>query len=117
MMPRSIIFLIAVIASGPVLSATAKLTEVTALKTLVDNTSYGACMLKISPGPQALLPGCQKDWVTFSCSGDFNSKSIGNLKFQSAQLALVTDKKLTLTIDNSRKHNGYCFARRVDVIK
>jgi len=72
-------------------------------------------MIRVDTLPSTVLADCP-DWVTFSCSGDFNSKSQGNLKFQNAQLAMVTGKNVVLRIDNSKKHNGYCFAHRIDVI-
>lgn len=73
-------------------------------------------MIAVDPSPSTILPECGGSWVSFSCSGDFNSKSEGNLKFQNSQLALVTGKQVTLLIDDSKKHNGYCWARRIDII-
>ena len=34
-----------------------------------------------------------------------------------AQLALVTTKTVSVTINDAKKHNGYCFAQRIDVLK
>ena len=72
-------------------------------------------MIRVDTLPSTVLADCP-DWVTFSCSGDFNSKSQGNLKFQNAQLAMVTGKQVALLVDDSKKHNGYCWARRIDII-
>ena len=85
-------------------------------RTLVDGNNYGHCMAYIDSvslvqANNCVLPG----WVTFSCSGDYNSKSTGNTLFQSAQLAFVSNKAVVAHIDDSRKHNGYCYAYRIDV--
>ena len=113
-MTRLIFLFIAISASGQVLGDLAWV-EGTVDQLLVDDRYYGTCMVKVAPGPEAILPSCASNWVTFSCSGDFNSKSTGNLKFQSAQLAFLTGKKVAFYIDDSKKHNGYCFIQRLYV--
>lgn len=112
---RIIMMFIAVSASGQVHSGEARFTA-TVTRNLVDSTLYGKCMISIIPDPATLLPSCGADWVTFSCSGDFNSKSEGSLKFSNAQLAQVSSKPILLFVDDTKKHNGYCFAQRIDVI-
>jgi len=34
-----------------------------------------------------------------------------------AQLALATGKSELVVIDDTRRHNGYCFANRIDVVR
>jgi len=85
-------------------------------RTLVDGNNYGHCMAYIDSvslvqANNCVLPG----WVTFSCSGDFNKSSVGYKKFESAQLAFVTGKKVEFLTDDGRKHNSYCFVQRIDV--
>lgn len=115
-MIRIFILFMAVSASGQVLSAVSWLDGIVN-RTLVQDNAFGLCMALITPGPETVLPSCQGGWVTFSCSGDFNSKSAGNLKFQSAQIALLTGKNVAAIIDDTKKHNGYCFAQRIDNLK
>ena len=88
----------------------------TVTKILVQEGLYGGCMAEVNPGPETALPNCASYWVTFSCSGDFNSKSNGNLKFQSAQLAFLIRQKFICLSTTRKKHNGYCFAQRIDVL-
>ncbi len=78
---------------------------------------FGGCMALLSVDPQAALPSCGAGWVTFSCTGDFASAVNGFRMVDQAQLALATDKTVMVVVDDSRKHNGYCFAQRIDVIK
>ena len=79
-----------------------------------DENVFGACMalLDVSPRDQGL--DCHS-WVTFSCSGDFNTKEVGYRKFDVAQMSYALEKKRSmLFINDEKKHNGYCFVERID---
>ena len=85
---------------------------------LLDDNAYGGCMAALETPPSSAGGNtCADPWVTFSCTGDFNTKSQGNLKLQSAQLALVTQATFYVGFDDTKKHNGYCFAVRADVYR
>ena len=81
---------------------------------LTDSENFGQCMAVTTPSAADRGLDCAAYWVTFSCDGTFNSKSIGATKYSSAQLAYVTDGRINVTVDDTRKHNGYCFAQRID---
>jgi hypothetical protein len=81
---------------------------------LIDDVNFGGCMAALETPPSTSGLICKDPWVTFSCTGEFNSKSQAAIKVAAAQLALVTQTKLYVEIDDTKKHNGYCFARRVD---
>ena len=83
---------------------------------LVQEGRFGDCMALISPSPDSSLATCKTDWVTFSCSGDFNSRSGGQNKFNQAQLAMVTGNRVLVVIEDTKLHNGYCWANRIDVL-
>ena len=108
------IFALVSLASS-VQAETAKLTA-TVEKTLVIDSSFGSCMASVNPLPGSVLAGCNSSWVTFSCTGDFNSKAVGQQKMQVAQLAQITGGTIDFYLDNTRKHSGYCFAWRVDLV-
>ena len=82
-------------------------------------------MVRISPAPsEAMLDGsflnCPTidSFVSFDClntSGQV-SKSTAVQMFQMAQLALVTGKKVQLVIDDAVKLDGWCLARRIDLL-
>ena len=113
-MLRAIFLFVAATASGFALSAQGVLISKVE-QILVDNVNYGECMALVNPGPQTITgTSCNPYWVTFSCSGDFNSKTAGSNKFSSAQLALITAKNVRIQFDDTKKHNGYCFAQRID---
>lgn len=79
-----------------------------------DSDEFGGCMAYLEPGPETKLVACDDDWITFSCTGDFNSKSAGNAKLSIAQAAMVVEREVVVRITDQQKHNGYCFAERID---
>jgi hypothetical protein len=110
-------FLHFVLLSSSVLAATAMVSaQVNQVLISADDT-YGGCMAALSSNPQDLLPACLADWVSFSCSGHFTDAARGFRMLDQAQLALATNKRVTVVVDDTRRHNGYCFAWRIDVIR
>lgn len=96
-------------------SATAAIDNAKVTRTMVDSGAFGGCMALLSVNPKTRLPTCASGWVTFSCTGDFNEVVMGYQKLDQAKLALATGKSVYVLVDDSKKHNGYCFARRIDV--
>ncbi len=84
---------------------------------VVGSELYGGCMAATGVDPSTLLPGCAKNWVSFSCTGDFADPVQAYRMLDQAQLALATDKAVMLEVRDSQKHNGYCYASRIDVIR
>ncbi len=56
---------------------------------------------------------CPGNWVTFSCSGDFSNKDAAYKMFDVAQLAYALDREVVVSVDDLKKHNSYCFAKRI----
>jgi hypothetical protein len=77
--------------------------------------TWGGCMALLYDNPATFLPTCSGGWVTFSCSGDFTDRVRAYRMADQAQLAVATGNKICLTIQDDKKHNGYCFANRIDV--
>ena len=71
--------------------------------------------LAVSPSDSGLNCPVGK-WVTFSCTGELTSKSSAMRLYDSAQLAFVTGRTVRIWVDDTKKHNGYCFASRIDVL-
>ncbi len=100
-------------AAATTLQIDAKITRTLA----ADETKFGGCMahLDVSPATEGL--DCNSgNWVTFSCSGDHVSKSSALRMFDSAQMAFLMDRTVRVTVDDSRKHDGWCLAERIDVL-
>jgi hypothetical protein len=97
--------------------ATVLRTLVTAETSSDGSAKFGGCMAYLSVSPQESGLNCPAGrWVTMSCSGDLTSKSNAMRLFDSAQLAFVTNKTVSVTVDDAKKHNGWCFAARIDVL-
>ena len=82
-----------------------------------DDARFGGCMawLSVSPGGEGL--NCPTgNWVTFSCTGEHVTKSAALRMFDSAQLAFVGGLDVRVTVDDTRKHNSWCFVERIDVL-
>ena len=80
--------------------------------------NFGGCMAKLQPGPETLSGiSCKAGWVSFSCSGDFGTKSEGQNAFDAATLAMIRSKPVFVVVDDGYKHNGYCYSPRVDTYR
>jgi hypothetical protein len=109
--------LLMVLPNSSVLAAEATLTAQINRVLISADSTYGGCMAALSANPQDLLPACLADWVSFSCSGHFTDAVRAFRMLDQAQLALATNKSVMVVVDDSRRHNGYCFASRIDVIR
>ncbi len=109
--------LLSVLPNSSVLAAEAVVTAQINRVLISADSTYGGCMAALSSNPQNLLPACLADWVSFSCSGHFTDAVRGFRMLDQAQLALATNKSVMVVVDDSRRHNGYCFASRIDVIR
>lgn len=105
----------------PVLEASAATATMstTVVRTLAtENERFGGCMARVAAGiNEATGLDCERDWVTFSCSGEHTDKASAMRMFDSAQLAFMADRRVVIEVDDARKHNNFCFARRVDVMQ
>ena len=116
--------LFAVPLSAPGVAATASV-EARVTRTLATsetddegNVKFGGCMVELDTtlATQAPNLSCPGRWVTLSCSGDFATRSNAMRMLDSAQLAFVSNRRLRLYVNDELKHNGRCFAYRVDVL-
>lgn len=105
--------------SLPYWAATGAITDATVTRTLAsEDDRFGGCMARLdkSAADEGLNVECPASpWVTFSCSGVHTSKSNALRMFDSAQMAFALGRTVRVEVDDSRKHNGFCFVRRIDV--
>ena len=104
-------------ASGQALAASATVTAQIDRVLMTADSTYGGCMALLSVNPADALPGCGSGWVTFSCSGDFTDRVRAYRSVDLAQLALASGKVAQVFFRDDMKHNGYCFADRIDVLR
>ena len=106
--------LVATVASN---AATERI-QANAKRTLTtDDGRFGGCMVQLDERIGDMGLDCPGSWVTFSCSGVHTSTDEAVRMFESAQMAFALDRMLMVEVTDERKHNGHCYARRVDVIK
>ena len=84
-------------------------------RSIVDSENFGGCMLLLEDMPSELNCGTS-NWVSASCTGDFNSASFGWRKFEIGQMAQALNRRVRVFLDDSRKHNGKCFILRIDLL-
>jgi hypothetical protein len=84
---------------------------------MTGDSTFGGCMAALSVNPQTVLAGCSPWWVTFSCSGDFTDPVRAYRMVDVAELALATGKRVQVWFQDDKKHNGYCFTPRIDVLR
>ena len=78
---------------------------------------YGGCMAQLGESiAEATGLDCPGRWVTFGCSGELVSKAEARRLYDAAQLAFVSGRRAMVLVDDGRKHDGYCFASRIDVL-
>lgn len=86
-------------------------------------SNHGGCMVYLrlpTTTPATTWPaGCgTSPWVTLSCTGTFATNTVQAYRvLDQAQLALTANKRVDVYFTDSMKHNGYCFASRIDVLK
>ena len=90
---------------------------VNVIETLSAAGNYGDCMAGLNKQLSEYISGCPGNWVTLSCDGTYNSKDAGQRKFESAQLALALGYRASVYVDNTKKHNGFCYAQRMEIYK
>ena len=85
----------------------------TITKTLTETTYYGGCMVQLSV---SVGNGCPANgWVSLDCDAELTDPGQGQRAYASALVAFTLDKNVTLYIDNKKKNDGYCVARRLDI--
>jgi hypothetical protein len=113
----STLILGAAFASTGTIAGTATLYAKVNRTMLHSDGTFGGCMAQLSANPQAALSACAPFWVSFSCTGDFTDQVAAYRSFDQAQLALAANKDVMVVVDDSRRHNGYCFSSRIDVLR
>ena len=80
--------------------------------------SFGGCMAALDAAPSESGLDCPVDskWVTFSCTGLHTTVADALRMYDSAQLAFVTGRRVRVWVDDTRKHDGFCFVSRIDVL-
>ena len=98
-------------------AATAKVKGLITKTVVADEGRWGGCMVSIDQNLADKGLDCPGKWVSFSCSGVFTEKDIAYRMFDQAQLAFTLGRKVEIYVDDTKKHNNYCYANRNNVLK
>jgi len=77
------------------------------------DATYGGCMVRLSE--RQPLATCKAWWITLSCDGTHTDPVRAYRMLDQAQLALATGMEVFVKVDDSKMHNGYCLATRIDL--
>ena len=99
------------------ISQTAGFSGVTVKSIVVDSEAFGGCMILVDKVLSSKGLDCPNNWVSFSCFGNFNPKDLAYRKLDQAQMSMALNKTVFVVVDDTKKHNGLCFVKRIDINK
>lgn len=79
-------------------------------------TLFGGCMAQMENRIDSTGLNCPGKWVSFSCSGDFHTKDLAYKLYDAAQMSLALGNLMRVYVDDTKKHNGYCVAFRIEAL-
>lgn len=110
--------LVFAILAPPSFSAEGVVRDARVVRTLqADGGRWGECMALLDRAINQSGIDCPGQWVSFSCSGDFNTKDSAYKMFDTAQMAMALDLPVLVIADDQRKHSGWCYANRIDIMR
>ena len=83
---------------------------------LVSEDNFGGCMITVEGDIQDELPSCKPWWMTLDCNGDYLESRTSEQLLEQARLAYSEKGSVRAYVDDSRRHNGYCLAYRIDLL-
>lgn len=102
----------------PTLANIAWVHDATIQRTLIQHGSFGGCMIQLDKSiADAGLSCPTANWVSLDCVGTFSSVAGTQRMFDSTQMAFALDRKVSVQVDDSKTHNGYCTVIRLDIRK
>ena len=106
----------AITCSSAAFSATATVKDPKIINLLTTESKFGGCMAFLDKPLSTVIDNCPANWVTFSCTGILgNSVPRASAMWDSVLLAYTLEKPVRITVDNSKKINGYCYSDYIRV--
>ena len=111
-MALALVILFTLLFAPPSISATATIRS--PIYGIMTGPTLGGCAIQIGSIPNSTGLSCRsgdRSWVTLDCAGYFgNGRVVSHNSLDTARTALLTDSRLTITLDDSLKVGGYCYA-------
>lgn len=116
----NILFITALPLSLPSHAVVGTIADTTIVRTIVTgNKDFGGCAAVLNTNINKSIPAtnCPSNIVTFSCDATttFTSKDMAFHLFDQAEFAKATGKHVAVYVDDTKKHNTYCYANRIEV--
>ena len=96
-------------------SDTAWIKNATIKQVLNQSNAYGGCMLFLDTVIADSGLDCPNRWVALSCDGTFNNRDVAARMYDVGMMAIALDKKVSVEVDDTKKHSGYCVVKRMDM--
>lgn len=80
-------------------------------RTLSEGPNFGGCMIALST---TIGHACNGSWVSLDCNGGYSNS--GERHYATALMAFSLQKNVSVEVDNEKVYNGYCVAKRIDVL-
>ena len=81
---------------------------------ILTGNSLGGCAIQIGAIPNSTGLNCRsgdRSWLTLDCAGYLGKNGrVASNNLDTARTALLTDSRITVTIDDGLKVGGYCYA-------
>lgn len=109
----SLLFLIlfSAAAQGEEAQVTGKITRTLA------GDGYNGCMVLLDVNVRNLLPNCGPSWVSLDCNAVYRTPEASAAMWSSAITAFALNKTVVAYVRDDQKANGYCSARRIDIVR
>ena len=77
----------------------------------------GGCLVRVVPDPSTVLAGCRDKYVAPSCDGTHSSSPKAAAEIlEQIQIAAITNRTIKLGLDNSKRHDRYCFVNYAQIV-
>ena len=114
-MKKFILSLALLVLSNPTYSDTAWIKNATIKQVLNQSKAYGGCMFFLDTAIADSGLSCPNRWVTLSCDGTFNDRDVAARMYDLGLMAITLDKKVSVLVDDTKTHSGYCVVIRMDL--
>ena len=104
-----------VVLSSSAFSDTAWIKNATIKQVLNQSEVYGGCMFFLDTAIAEVGLDCPDRWVALSCNGTFNNRDVAARMYDLGLMAIALDKKVSVLVDDSKTHSGYCVVKRMDL--
>ena len=114
-MKKLILSLVLVVMSSPTYSDTAWIKDAIIKQVLNQSNAYGECMFFLDTAIADSGLDCPDRWVALSCDGTFNNRAVAARMYDLGLMAIALDKKVSVLVDDTKTHSGYCVVKRMDM--